>query len=292
MNFAVLLDQPHVERPDAGRRLIFGGAEKPAFAILNGHGALFEGGADSPELSLKWIAQGEAEYRSEGRSYRLAGATQLLLNRGQPYRMKMRGPSESFVLFFPKAAVDAAWQAQSGRVEAIPEIPSAAELATPALLIRLAQLRAETNVTKPDGERLHELCCAVLGEVVTLAVRRREQAARVPALRKATQEELLRRLLRAQAYLSDSGTKATLAGAARAASLSPFHLIRLFDGVFGQTPLAYAAARRLETARTLLAGTQSPIAEIARNAGYESRTAFDRAFARRFRMTPGSIRGR
>ena len=289
MDFALRLDQPDMASPRRTRRLVFGPEGVPAFGLLNGRGTTFEGGADEPELSLKWLAEGAADYRSEGRDYRLSGPTQLLLNRGQPYRMAMRGLSESFVLFFPKAAADAAWQMETGRAEPFPEIPTVAAASPPALQTRLAELRGEGRHVEPDGARLIEIACAVLNEAAALARVRRSLSVRLPAIRKTTRDELLRRLLRAEAYLTYEGTKATLAGAARAASLSPFHLIRVFDAAFGETPLAYAAGKRLDRAHAALAGGQQSIAEIALKAGYESRTAFDRAFRRRFRVTPGAL---
>jgi len=290
MEFAVRLDQPEVRQPGKSRRMDFGAADRPSFAILNGRATAFEGGADEAELSLKWLAEGAAEYRTEGRAYRLAGPTQLMLNRGQPYRMRMQG--ESFVLFFPKAAADAAWQMHTRNGEVLPEIPTVAAVSPLALQKRVRQLRDESVRAKPDGETLLELSCAVLNELVALAHTRRRNASKLPALRKTTRDELLRRLVRAESYLADLGTKATLAGAAQAAALSPFHLIRMFNAAFGQTPLAYAAAKRLERARDLLCESDVPIADIALAAGYESRNAFDRAFVRLYRMTPGALRAK
>ena len=288
MEFAVRLDQPNVRQPGRSRRMGFGSEGLSAFAILNGHASAFEGGADEADLSLKWIADGAAEYRTEGRAYRLAGDAQLMLNRGQPYRMRMQG--ESFVLFFPKAAADAAWQMQTRSGETLPEIPTVGAASPLALQKRVARLRYECLRARPNGERLVELSCAVLNDLVSLAHTRRRHAMKLPALRKTTRDELLRRLVRAEAYLADLGPKATLAGAAQAAALSPFHLIRVFNAAFGQTPLAYAAAKRLERAHGLLIESDAPIADIAAAAGYESRNAFDRAFSRRYRMTPGAIR--
>lgn len=288
MEFAVRLDQPDVRQPGRSRRIGFGSADLPAFAILNGRASAFEGGAEEADLSLKWLAEGAAEYRTEGRAYRITGDGQLMLNRGQPYRMRMQG--ESFVLFFPKAAADAAWQMHASNGEALPEMPTVAASSPAPLQKRLVELRDESVRARPGGERLLELSCAVLSELVSLAHTRRRHAMKLPALRKTTRDELLRRLVRAESYLADLGTKATLAGAAQAAALSPFHLIRVFDAAFGQTPLAYAATKRLEHARHLLIAGDAPIADIALAAGYESRNAFDRAFVRRYGMTPGAIR--
>ena len=288
MEFAVRLDQPNVSQPGKSRRMGFGSQALPAFAILNGRASVFEGGADEAELSLKWVAEGAAEYRTEGRAYRVAGVEQLMLNRGQPYRMRMQG--ESFVLFFPRAAADAAWQMQTRHGESLPEIPTVAAASPVALQKRITQLRDESVRAQPRGETLLELSCAVLSELVSLAHTRRRHATKLPVLRKTTRDELLRRLVRAESYLADLGAKATLAGAAQAAALSPFHLIRVFNAAFGQTPLAYAAGKRLERARDLLIEGDASIADIALATGYESRNAFDRAFLRRYRVTPGALR--
>jgi hypothetical protein len=173
MDFAFSLDQPDMASPLRSRRLRYGPLEAPAFGLLNGRAKAFEGGADEPELSLKWIVVGAADYRTEGRDYRLSGGMQLLLNRGQPYRVAMRGPSESFVLFFPKAAADAAWRTQTGRAEPFPEIPTAAAASPPSLEGRLAALRTEGQRAKPDGLPLVELACALLNDVAALAHTRR-----------------------------------------------------------------------------------------------------------------------
>jgi transcriptional regulator GlxA family with amidase domain len=113
---------------------------------------------------------------------------------------------------------------------------------------------------------------------------------RIPAARRSTREELLRRVLRAESYLADTGAAATLAGAARAAALSPFHLIRLFNAALGETPLAYGVRMRLGRAREDLVSTRKSITDVAEEAGYQSRTAFDRAFQRLFLTTPGAVR--
>lgn len=288
MDFALRLDQPDLGQPAASRRMAFGPLQAPAISILNGVGTDFEGGADEPALSLKWMPRGAADYRSEGRSYRLDGSSQLLLNRGQPYRMRMRG--ESFVLFFPEEAADAAWQAHAKDAGGMPEAPSVAARAPAALQGKLARLRDASRQTHPDGAALLERSLALLNDVVALAYARRRHAARLPVIRKTTRDELFRRLVRAEAYLADVGARATLSGAADAAALSPFHLIRVFESVFGMTPLAYAAAKRLDHAHALLIETTAPIADIASAAGYENRNAFDRAFARRFGRTPGAVR--
>ncbi len=186
MSLSLLLDQPDLLAPQRTRRLRFGAEEAPRIAILNARGARFEGGGDEPELSLKWIPQGRARYRSEGKSFALAGDTNLLLNRGQPYRLDMREPAESFVVFFGRELADAAWGAHTGTGGDFPEVPSVAGLPPASLQAALAQLRGAAQEAEPAGDRLAELALAVLGDVAALAHRHRAMLARAqPAPRDA-----------------------------------------------------------------------------------------------------------
>ena len=74
------------------------------------------------------------------------------------------------------------------------------------------------------------------------------------------------------------------AGASRAT------LVRSFQKTAGMAPLAFLVELRLGLARhKLLAGTES-LAEIAAEVGYQSESAFSRAFQRRFGLRPGEAR--
>ncbi len=290
MSICLLLDQPDLMRPHRTRRVQFGTPGGERLAILNARGARYEGGGDAPDLSLKWIPQGTARYRTEGRSFTLNGDTQLLLNRGQPYAIDMRSPSESFVVFFDSRLANSAWSAHAGRPETFPEVPSVAAMSGVSLRATLSRLRAQAQHPDLSVDALGETALALLTDVSALAFERRAMLRRVPSLRRSTREELLRRVARAETYLVQSQAGATLAAAAAAAALSPFHLIRIFRAVHGETPLAWAGGKRLDAARDSLLLTNDAIEDIARGAGYASRTAFDRAFQRRFRDTPGRLR--
>jgi len=284
---AVLIDQPDLLAPARSRRLAFGRGER--IAILNGRCRAYEGGAESSDLSLKWMTKGSADYAASGRNFRLAGDSQLLINPGEPYRLRFRETSESFTISYPRALADAAWVQLAGGTT-IPEFPTLAARSPKRLVQCLKSLHDEVNRDEPNGENLIEQAFALLAEVASLARHRRKLSKRVPALRAATRDELLRRLLRAEDYLLSCKGRPTLEGAAEAAALSPFHLIRVFRAVHDETPLAFATRTRLETARDSLMLTKESIEEIAGRAGYESRSAFDRAYRRAFGATPGSIR--
>jgi AraC-like DNA-binding protein len=84
----------------------------------------------------------------------------------------------------------------------------------------------------------------------------------------------------------------TLSDLAAAAGLSRHHLVRRFAASYGQTPMRYLAARRLERASDLLRTTELPVLEICLAVGYRSLGSFGRAFLARFGMAPADYRRR
>ncbi|HVJ41643.1 MAG TPA: AraC family transcriptional regulator [Dongiaceae bacterium] len=77
---------------------------------------------------------------------------------------------------------------------------------------------------------------------------------------------------------------ADLAGASRAT------LVRLFQKTAGMAPLEFLTDLRLNLARNKLAGGDQSMAEIAAAIGYQSESAFSRAFSRHFGTAPSSLR--
>lgn len=78
----------------------------------------------------------------------------------------------------------------------------------------------------------------------------------------------------------------SVAHLANACGLSQFHFNRLFRAETGEPPASYARRLRLERAALRLRGSDAPLGLIAAELGYGSLTAFGRAFASRFGMTP------
>jgi transcriptional regulator GlxA family with amidase domain len=74
---------------------------------------------------------------------------------------------------------------------------------------------------------------------------------------------------------------------ARRACLSPRHFIRRFKAAFGQPPGIFVQTLRLDEARRRLCAGQTSIEKVADSVGFKSADAFRRAFAQRFRITPG-----
>jgi AraC-like DNA-binding protein len=118
----------------------------------------------------------------------------------------------------------------------------------------------------------------------------RKQAARIPAIRNSTRQELFRRLLIGREYMhSHASEPVSLATAARAACLSPFHFHRGFTHAFEQTPHTYLTGIRLEQARGMIEGG-SFVLDACLEAGFQSASAFTRLFQSQYGEKPSEVR--
>jgi AraC family transcriptional regulator, arabinose operon regulatory protein len=100
-------------------------------------------------------------------------------------------------------------------------------------------------------------------------------------------------LQRAIAHLAERLDRPVpVAELARLVGVSPSHLGALFRRATGGGVLAHHTALRMARARRLLDGTDTPVARIAREVGYEDAFYFSRRFARHHGMSPTAYRRR
>jgi AraC-like DNA-binding protein len=83
----------------------------------------------------------------------------------------------------------------------------------------------------------------------------------------------------------DLGRPLALTDVARAAGVTPDHLIRGFRKRFGMAPMAWRARATLRQACVLLEAGQ-PVKTVAHRLGFTDASAFTRAFRRLFGLTP------
>src|SRR5262249_48303390 len=76
---------------------------------------------------------------------------------------------------------------------------------------------------------------------------------------------------------------------AEVARLSPFHFSRAFQQSFGLPPLRYVTSRRIERAKSLLAGEAS-ITQVGLAVGFAETSSFTTAFRRHTGVTPTAFR--
>ncbi|NLO35648.1 MAG: AraC family transcriptional regulator [Clostridiaceae bacterium] len=149
----------------------------------------------------------------------------------------------------------------------------------PALYERFAALLAATRQDLPLAEKLDRCAVHFLEIIVALAGLLRTRA--------HTPDEASRLLAYIDAHLLEP---VGVGDMARAIYRSPSYTTRLFRRTFGQTPYACLAARRIEAARQLLADTNLPVQEIARQLCYADQHYFANVFRHATGQTPRQFR--
>jgi AraC-like DNA-binding protein len=88
------------------------------------------------------------------------------------------------------------------------------------------------------------------------------------------------------------GPELRLREVAREAALSPYHFIRVFKAVFGETPHQVRIAARLDRARQLLSVGEQSVTDVCVEVGFSSLGTFSHLFARRVGSPPSEYRRR
>ena len=154
------------------------------------------------------------------------------------------------------------------------------------LLVHLARL-ARTAATNEYEATLRDLCAALLEQQCDLQPLVDRCNGRTPQRRRLT----LQRLLRVYQLIErDDEGHLDLHQLARCASYSPWHLIRMYREVFGETPSEHAARLRLDRAWALVRDSAMPVCEITEKLGFESQSAFCRAFKNAYGLTTTQVR--
>lgn len=253
------------------------------------------------------MSNGQALYRFDRREVAVDDAGYLILNNRQPYSIEIASPTlvETFVLWFPQEWAE---DARGGQTASADQLLDTAELDrsapsdfferyTPHDSIVSPRMRAIRGAFKSkrviDDGWLEEKMRDLLGAMYATQYRLRRTIAYLPALRVSTREELWRRLNRARDYIhAHLASHVTLQEIARAACLSPFHLLRVFHAAFRETPHEYLTRCRLERAKFLLERTRISMTDICLECGFTSLGSFSALFHRRCGVSPREWRKR
>ena len=92
--------------------------------------------------------------------------------------------------------------------------------------------------------------------------------------------------------LCDPNDRVSVAELSELYGMSEGHFIRQFKSYTGQTPLEYRAFKRIETAKSLLAGTDMSVTDISFSLGYEDPLYFSRVFKRQTGVSPREYRNK
>lgn len=236
---------------------------------------------EHPAFSITLVDRGRFTYRTRAGRASLGAGWVMLGNAGEGYACSHEdgdGTGDDCIALSIAAATldeaDGAIGASAPRLgfarAALPPSPRVA-----ALLGTLARDGVE-------GFALEETALAVIGEV------RAALGGGAAAAPVARQHE--RALAAARCIERRATEPLMLDDVARAAGLSPFHLLRVFRAATGVTPHQYLVRTRLLHAMALLRDTARPITEVAYDAGWSDLSNFTRTFGRDVGCTPGQFR--
>jgi AraC family transcriptional regulator len=155
----------------------------------------------------------------------------------------------------------------------------------------LEQLGATVTREAQTGITFNEAFFYTLTENMLLDYRNVcKQLRSVPAVKIATQKDLLRKVLAGKNCMDDCFTKnLSISDFAKEAGLSEYHFFRLFKLAFQTTPYQYLLEKRLLHAhRQLLAG-HCTVSEVALAAGFADIFSFSKAFKKRFGIPPSNL---
>jgi AraC-like DNA-binding protein len=148
---------------------------------------------------------------------------------------------------------------------------------------------AEARSPRPGGAGV----LAKLAEVLFIEVLRlymNEQSAGRPGWLAAVRDRIVGAAL-TELHARPAHTW-TLEALARAAGTSRSVLAERFQQLVGSAPMEYLTQWRMLLAANLLCGSNAPLARIAEDVGYQTDTAFIRAFRREYGMPPAAWRRR
>ena len=272
-------------------------------AVLNGQASHYRVDRYRTTLSLKAVQRGAALYVTPRSRHLVTPDCFLILNRGQEYDLEFQWPAttETLCPFFQPGLVEhvahcmtTSTERQLDDFETVPRSVSFCERLYPrtgrigALLDEVYQ---GISAKQACGAWLEDRFFVLAEALVELDGIERSKIDRINAQRAATREELYRRLHRGRDYLSACyAAPITVANAATAAALSPYHFHRQFRSVFGQTPMQFVQVCRLDAAQRLLLTTDMPVTQVCFSVGFESLGSFSSLFRKRFARSPSQFR--
>jgi AraC-like DNA-binding protein len=255
--------------------------------------------------SVKYVLSGLEQYEVNGRRYGVGAGRFLVVGHGSESEVyiKSREAVVGMCLYLNSDLVTDVWNTLKMNQGQLLDQPATTERA-PALLEQLFSashtLIGEQLTTLaghlqqgrvPERYLTEELFYNLAYSLCQLQQQRLGEMQALPAHKKATREELYRRLCQARDFLHDNPTEpVSLPQLAEVASLSEYHFLRSFKAAFGATPYHYALQLRLEQAKALLSASQLAIGEIALTCGFNELQAFAKLFRKATGLGPLAYR--
>lgn len=253
-------------------------------------------------ILIKYVIEGEENYRVNHQSYRVRSGEYLIINEGREVLRSLdsEDPVEGLWIHLSRDLIEEVY------LEIKSTLPDSEgiRLLDPAGNLELCEhvFKAQESFL---GTQLEELGRSVrqhpntpVREVNSVARKLAEglvrsqwkvyqQINRLTSAKLSTKKELYRRLSMARSYIHNHlNAPLDLDTLSQVACLSKYHFIRLFKEVYGQTPRQYLIKKRLEQASNLLLNSSKSFHEICLEVGLKDSSSFGRLFKRSYGATP------
>ncbi|MEO1050985.1 MAG: AraC family transcriptional regulator [Bacteroidota bacterium] len=251
--------------------------------------------------------KGSSRITSEGNSFKVNECTYAVTNEGQYYDLVIddRTPTHTFNIHFGQSLyegvsstltshtqqlLDSPFQKQGGVMHVVPRIGWQDEYFK-SWVSKLSDFYQ--SYQHVDSERENELLAGFMAFVLVRESKLYSKSDDFDAVKKATKNELLRRVLRALDYIHQTQSwSITLDELSQCSTLSRFHLLRVFKRFTGLTPQQYIAKLRYQKALALLREQKHTMTEVALITGFSELAAFTRFFTRMHGVSPSAISGK
>ena len=273
-------------------------------AIVRGRAKRVEYPPFTQTLSIKAAWGGGETYQIDSRQLRVDDDSWLVLNDGRTYASTMcePRPTDSFAVFFaPGFAEKVAHATRAGLRQTLDQPDARADTpvgfaehlhahdgnVTPLLL----DLLESVDAGELDSEWFEEQLQLLVEAMLAADRQHARLAERIAAARPATRTELLRRVsLAADAIQTRFAEALTLDELAKAASLSKFHLVRLYRAVHGITPYEALQRKRARAAMRLLRDSDADLTDVAVAVGFGTRFTLFRQLRRHYGAGGSALR--
>ena len=254
-------------------------------------------------ISIKYIINGTETYRVGDRGIRVHGGTYLLVNDGRWVECLPGHGSEAISVFLNKNVVQDVinvYGRKNRQLLDLPfedggihfefmEYPFGQNDLLGAALKRLHRGIMRDGV--PQTRFVEETYFSIAEAMVFSQDKVRRQVERIDKVKRATREELFRRLLTARDFLaSTSRYHFNFDTVCAHSGLSKFHLIRLFKSVFGITPYRYYLHCKVEDAKKSLRDKSLKIHHVAYDCGFTDVYSFSKRFKGITGISPSQYR--
>jgi AraC-like DNA-binding protein len=139
-------------------------------------------------------------------------------------------------------------------------------------------------------EDIDHLLFELIVDFYALSENAQQKMRQIQAVKKATKEEIYKRIITAIEIMNDSvHEKKSLDVIAEAVCMNKFHFLTQFKCITGTTPHQYFTQLKLHKAHELLKSNHYTVSEVCYALNFESLGSFSTLFKRKFQRTPSEI---